>query len=46
MKEGGKETLDQQGVGAYMAKGDQWFGYDNEESIKIKVILLFRFLLA
>ncbi|VDP22940.1 unnamed protein product [Onchocerca flexuosa] len=37
LKEGGKETIDKQGVGAYMVKGDQWYGYDNEETIKIKM---------
>ncbi|EJW75225.1 endochitinase, partial [Wuchereria bancrofti] len=37
LKEGGKETVDREGVGVYMVKGDQWYGYDNEETIKIKM---------
>nr|AAB68959.1 chitinase [Acanthocheilonema viteae] len=37
VKEGGKETVDKKSVGAYMVKGDQWHGYDNEETIKIKM---------
>uniref|UniRef100_A0A8R1TNJ5 Uncharacterized protein n=2 Tax=Onchocerca TaxID=6281 RepID=A0A8R1TNJ5_ONCVO len=37
LKEGGKETIDEQGVGAIMVKGNQWYGYDNEETIKIKM---------
>ncbi|KAK6100780.1 Glycosyl hydrolases 18 family protein [Brugia pahangi] len=37
LKEGGKETIHQEGVGAYMVKGDQWYGYDNEETIRIKM---------
>ncbi|MCP9258719.1 Endochitinase [Dirofilaria immitis] len=37
LKKGGKEMVDKQGVGAYMVKGNQWYGYDNEETIKIKM---------
>uniref|UniRef100_A0A1I7W1Y9 Chitin-binding type-2 domain-containing protein n=2 Tax=Loa loa TaxID=7209 RepID=A0A1I7W1Y9_LOALO len=37
LKEGGKETVDEKGVGAYMVKGNQWYGYDNEETIRIKM---------
>uniref|UniRef100_A0A0R3RP82 Glyco_18 domain-containing protein n=1 Tax=Elaeophora elaphi TaxID=1147741 RepID=A0A0R3RP82_9BILA len=37
LKEGGKETVDREAVGAYMVKGNQWHGYDNEETIKIKM---------
>ncbi|CAG9538281.1 unnamed protein product [Cercopithifilaria johnstoni] len=37
LKEGGKETIDKRSVGAYMVKGNQWHGYDNEETIKIKM---------
>ncbi|VIO90599.1 Uncharacterized protein BM_BM8301 [Brugia malayi] len=32
-----EETVHQEGVGAYMVKGDQWYGYDNEETIRIKM---------
>ncbi|CAG9531543.1 unnamed protein product, partial [Cercopithifilaria johnstoni] len=37
LKEGGKEIVDKKSVGAYMVKGNQWHGYDNVETIKIKM---------
>nr|AAB68960.1 chitinase [Onchocerca volvulus] len=37
LKEGGKETIDEQGVGACMVQGSQWYGYDNEETIRMKM---------
>ncbi|VDN37436.1 unnamed protein product [Gongylonema pulchrum] len=37
IKSGGNETVNREGVGAYMAKGNQWYGYDNPETVRIKV---------
>ncbi|VDK30899.1 unnamed protein product [Gongylonema pulchrum] len=37
LKCGGRETVDREGVGAYIASGTQWYGYDNPETIKIKM---------
>lgn len=34
---GGKETTETKAVGAYMSKGTNWHGYDNQESISLKV---------
>ncbi|VDN01867.1 unnamed protein product, partial [Onchocerca ochengi] len=36
LKEGGEEKINKKGVGAYMVKGNQWYGYDNEETVKMK----------
>ncbi|VDN39369.1 unnamed protein product [Gongylonema pulchrum] len=35
--DGGKETVDKEGVGAYMVKGNQWYGYDTPETVKMKM---------
>ncbi|VDM97933.1 unnamed protein product [Thelazia callipaeda] len=32
-----KETVDKEHVGAYLTEGNRWYGYDNPETIKIKV---------
>lgn len=37
LKDGGKETVDSEGVGAYMVKGDQWYGYDTPDTVKTKM---------
>lgn len=40
LEKGGEETIDKEDVGAYMVKGNQWYSYDNEETIRIKVIFI------
>ncbi|VDM99951.1 unnamed protein product [Thelazia callipaeda] len=37
LKEGGRETVEKDGIGAVLIKGKQWFGYDNEKTIKSKM---------